>query len=180
MDQSAKLWDVVTGKAKQAFRGHVDSVNSVCFQPFSNTIATGSGDKTVSLWDCRSGLCVQTFYGHQNAVNDTAFAMRGDVVASTDADGQVRLWDVRMVAEIATINCSGPQGAACNGAAFDASGKSLAVCCDDGKLRFVDVEKRDLGHETPGHNDPVSACVFDRKGKFLVTAGADMTFRLFC
>ena len=53
MDQCAKLWDVVTGKAKQAFRGHVDSVNSVCFQPFSNTIATGSGDKTVSLWDCR-------------------------------------------------------------------------------------------------------------------------------
>ena len=81
MDRSAKLWDVVTGRAKQAFRGHVDSVNSVCFQPFSNTIATGSGDKTVSLWDCRSGLCVQTFYGHQNAVNDTAFAMRGDVVA---------------------------------------------------------------------------------------------------
>ena len=180
MDQSAKLWDVVTGKAKQAFRGHVDSVNSVCFQPFSNTIATGSGDKTVSLWDCRSGLCVQTFYGHQNAVNDTAFAMRGDVVASTDADGQVRLWDVRMVAEIATINCSGPQGAACNGAAFDASGKSLAVCCDDGKLRFVDVEARALGHETPGHNDPVSAAVFDRKGKYLVTAGADCTFRLFC
>ena len=63
---------------------------------------------------------------------------------------------------------------------FDASGKSLAVCCDDGKLRFVDVESRALGHETPGHNDPVSAAVFDRKGKYLVTAGADCTFRLFC
>jgi len=44
-------------------RGHVDSVNEVCWQPYSNMIVSGSSDKTVSVWDVRSGLCTQTFYG---------------------------------------------------------------------------------------------------------------------
>jgi WD40 repeat protein len=53
----------------------VDSVNAVAWQPFSNNVCTGSGDKTVSLWDARSGLCVQTFYGHLNAVSTIALTV---------------------------------------------------------------------------------------------------------
>lgn len=37
----------------------MDSVNAVAWQPFTNNLCTGSGDKTVSLWDARSGLCMQ-------------------------------------------------------------------------------------------------------------------------
>ena len=59
-------------------------------------------------------------------------------------------------------------------AAFDASGNTHRRLLRRRQVKsFVDVESRALGHETPGHNDPVSAAVFDRKGKFLVTAGAD-------
>ena len=121
---------------------------------------------------------VQTFYGHQNAVNDTAFAMRGDVVASTDADGQVRLWDVRMVAEIATINCS-PQGAACNGAAFDAAASrspSAATTASSASSTSRRARSATRRRATTTRCRPLP----DRKGKYLVTAGADCTFRLFC
>jgi WD40 repeat protein len=78
MDHSAKLWDLTAQKCRQSMRGHVDSVNSVCFQPFSNHLCTGSGDKTVSLWDMRTALCVQTFYGHRNAINHVAFSLKVD------------------------------------------------------------------------------------------------------
>lgn len=54
-------------------RGHVDSVNEVCWQPFSSSLCTASSDKTVSIWDTRTGLCTQTFYGHHNSVNCVAF-----------------------------------------------------------------------------------------------------------
>ena len=54
-------------------RGHVDSVNDVCWQPFSSSLCTASSDKTVSIWDARSGLCTQTFYGHHNSCNCVAF-----------------------------------------------------------------------------------------------------------
>lgn len=58
-DHTARLWDVVSQRCRQTFRGHVDSVNAVAWQPFTNNLCTGSGDKTVSLWDARSGLCMQ-------------------------------------------------------------------------------------------------------------------------
>ncbi len=51
--------DTGTGRVRQTFRGHVDSVNAVAWQPFAVHLATASGDKTVSLWDARTGLCVQ-------------------------------------------------------------------------------------------------------------------------
>ena len=58
-DHTARLWDVASQRCRQTFRGHVDSVNAIAWQPFTNNICTGSGDKTVSLWDARSGLCMQ-------------------------------------------------------------------------------------------------------------------------
>lgn len=56
-------------RCRQTFRGHVDSVNAVAWQPFTNNLCTGSGDKTVSLWDARSGLCMQV--GEQQGVGGT-------------------------------------------------------------------------------------------------------------
>ena len=102
MDHTAKLWDLTVGRCRQTFRGHVDSINSVTFQPYANTIATASGDKTVSLWDCRSGLCAQTFYGHKNAVNSIAFKPSGEQVVSADADGTVST--AAFLREVASAN----------------------------------------------------------------------------
>ena len=86
-------------KSRFTFRGHVDSVNSIQFLPFSQTFASGSGDKTVAMWDIRTSQCVQTFYGHNNAVNSCKFNIRGDKIVSADCDGITKVWDVRMVKE---------------------------------------------------------------------------------
>ena len=48
MDHTAKLWDVERAKCRGTLRGHVDSINAIIFQPFSNNICTCAGDKTVS------------------------------------------------------------------------------------------------------------------------------------
>ena len=76
MDHTVKLWDMNMKKSRFTFRGHVDSVNSIQFMPFSQTFASGSGDKTVAMWDIRTSQCVQTFYGHNNAVNSCKFNLR--------------------------------------------------------------------------------------------------------
>ncbi len=41
LDHSVRLWDVAAGKCRHALRGHVDSVNDCCWQPFSNVLCTG-------------------------------------------------------------------------------------------------------------------------------------------
>jgi len=100
MDHTIKLWDLNMPKSRFTFRGHVDSVNDVRFQPYTSMFVSASGDKTVSLWDIRTNLCVQTFYGHNNAVNSSQFSARGDLIASADCDGITKVWDVRMVKEM--------------------------------------------------------------------------------
>ena len=64
MDQSAKLWDLNTQKCRFSYRGHVDSVNTVKWKPYTNYFVTASADKSISLWDIRL-----EYNGHNNAVN---------------------------------------------------------------------------------------------------------------
>ena len=99
MDHTCKLLDLNALKHRSTFRGHVDSVNDVCFQPYTNVFASASADKTVSFWDIRTGLCVSTLYGHLNSVNKVRFSLKGDLVASCDSDGVVKVWDTRMIKE---------------------------------------------------------------------------------
>lgn len=41
LDHTVRLWDVPAGKCRMALRGHVDSVNDVCWQPFTSNVCTG-------------------------------------------------------------------------------------------------------------------------------------------
>ena len=54
MDHTVKMWDLNMTKSRFTFRGHVDSVNSIQFLPYTQTFASGSGDKTVAMWDIRT------------------------------------------------------------------------------------------------------------------------------
>ena len=75
--------NVFSERCRNTLRGHTDSVNSIEFLPFSNTLCTCSADKTISLWDARTGLCAQTLYEHQHAINHVSFNLQ---VSGTDDD----------------------------------------------------------------------------------------------
>ena len=56
-----------------AVRGHTDSVNDVCWQPFSGNICSASADNSICMWDARSGLAVLKLYGHESTCNCATF-----------------------------------------------------------------------------------------------------------
>merc|ERR1712039_1094326 len=161
-------------RCRQTFRGHVDSVNYVTFQPYSNVVLTASGDKTVSMWDLRSGLCVQTFYGHANACNQAVFNMKGDTISSCDSDGIVKLWDVRVVSEFLQID-TGKFPA--NAATFDRSGEVLAIASGDASVKTFNVDERVFVQNLEGHEDSVMDVAFEPlSNKYLLSASSDSSF----
>ncbi|MFA7241153.1 MAG: hypothetical protein WC091_13670, partial [Sulfuricellaceae bacterium] len=61
-DNSARLWDLASGKELRRFDGHGDPVNCVAFSPDGSSIATASSDNSARLWDLASGkLLVELF-----------------------------------------------------------------------------------------------------------------------
>eukprot|EP00450_Noctiluca_scintillans_P013894 CAMPEP_0194508930 /NCGR_PEP_ID=MMETSP0253-20130528/39239_1 /TAXON_ID=2966 /ORGANISM="Noctiluca scintillans" /LENGTH=578 /DNA_ID=CAMNT_0039352007 /DNA_START=31 /DNA_END=1767 /DNA_ORIENTATION=- len=176
MDQTTRAFDLQGMRCRQTFRGHVDSVNYVSFQPFSNNVLTASGDKTVSLWDLRTGLCVQTFYGHGNACNQAGFNLKGDTIVSCDADGIVKLWDVRVVSEYLQID-TGQHPA--NAAAFDHSGKVLAIASGDTSIKTFNIDDKVFIANLEGHDDSVQDVAFEpSSNKYLVSVSSDATMVL--
>ncbi|KAE8393572.1 hypothetical protein BDV23DRAFT_180627 [Aspergillus alliaceus] len=67
------------------------------------TLASGSGDKTIKLWDTKTGTELQTLKGHSGYVRSVAFSHTGQTLASGSDDITVRLWDAKTGTELQTF-----------------------------------------------------------------------------
>ena len=52
-DNTARVWETVTGKEIAALRGHEQRLTSAAFSPDGARVVTASYDKTARIWDVR-------------------------------------------------------------------------------------------------------------------------------
>jgi WD40 repeat protein len=93
-DQTAALWDAVTGAELAVLRGHHGSVRSAMFSPDGTRVVTASDDKTARLWDARSGIELAVFNGHTAEVTSAMFSPDGSRIVTASRDNTARLWDL--------------------------------------------------------------------------------------
>jgi WD40 repeat protein len=91
VDDTAKIWDVETGKELQKFEGHTKGLESASFSPDGKTVLTASDDKTVRIWDAETGKELQKFE-HTDKVLSASFSPDGKTVLTVSKDKTARIW----------------------------------------------------------------------------------------
>jgi hypothetical protein len=93
-DETARVWDALTGKAISAPMKHNGHVNSAEFSPDSRWVVTASWDKTARVWDAASGKAVSEPLIHDDPVHSAEFSPDGRWVAARLFDFTERRWEV--------------------------------------------------------------------------------------
>ena len=76
-DNTARIWNMQTGKVEYKLVGHSASVNEAVFSPEGAKVLTASDDMTAAIWDARTGNCLVRLKEHLLAVRSAAFSQDG-------------------------------------------------------------------------------------------------------
>jgi ribosomal RNA-processing protein 9 len=70
-DKIIRLWDVRSRQqVNKGFKGHMDTVTSLCIDPDGEILFSGSKDRSLKQWNIRAMLYVDSMYGHTDNVNE--------------------------------------------------------------------------------------------------------------
>jgi WD40 repeat protein/uncharacterized caspase-like protein len=98
-----KLWDVASGSAIGALKGHGRGVTKLVFSRDGKFIATAASDNTIKIWDVEKRSEVRTLTGHTSNVESIDFAPDGRLLASASDDGSTFLWDTKSGEHLLTL-----------------------------------------------------------------------------
>ncbi|KAJ3036401.1 hypothetical protein HDV00_002768 [Rhizophlyctis rosea] len=137
LDNTAKIWDVATGRLITVLEGHTDWVRSVAITPCGSWVATGSRDKSAKVWDAVGSRCLWTFVGHEDWVEAIAISSKGDVVVTGSSDTTAKIWNV----EDGSIRTSlVGHSAHVMGVAITHDGKRVVTGSYDHAIKFWNIE----------------------------------------
>jgi WD40 repeat protein/transcriptional regulator with XRE-family HTH domain len=98
-DNTARMWDVQTGKEVHRFSGHTDGVIGVAFSPDGKSAVSCGHDKTTRIWDTQTGAEARRFTG-SDGVWSCKFSPDGSYILTGGVDKIAHLWDVRSGTEV--------------------------------------------------------------------------------
>ncbi len=174
-DDTARLWDSVSGDELMVLRGHEGGVYSATISPDGSRVATTSVDSTARLWDAASGDELTVLRGHDGPVWSAGFSPDGSRVVTAGSDGTARLWDAGSGAELVVLE--GHMGIV-RRVSFSPDGRQVATASEDGSARLWDAVSGAELVVLDGHEGAVTSAAFSPGGARVVTASEDGTARL--
>jgi WD40 repeat protein len=95
---------VAEGLLIRTLEGHSYSVTAVTLSADSQTIVSGSFDKTIKVWESDFGDCLRTLEGHSSSVISVAVSADGRTVISGSSDNTIKVWDINSGDCLRTLN----------------------------------------------------------------------------
>ncbi len=174
-DNTARIWNHVTGELISTLTGHKDRVNSAVFNPDGTLVVTSSNDTTATIWDADSGKPLLTLIGHEGVVNNAVFSPDGNYVLTAGGDKTARIWDVKTGKE--SLKLTGHQDAL-NSAIFSPDGKYIVTASKDKTAMIFDAGTGQPVKTISEHRDSLLNAAFSSDGGWLATCSVDRTARV--
>ncbi|OPX57336.1 MAG: WD domain, G-beta repeat [Methanobacterium sp. PtaB.Bin024] len=102
-DNTAKIWDLQTGKTIKTLQNHQGPINSVAITPNAKTAITGSNDNTAKIWDLQTGKTIKTLQNHQGPINSVAITPNAKTAITGSNDNTAKIWDLQTGKTIKTL-----------------------------------------------------------------------------
>ena len=91
LDNTIKIWDVITGNCLKTLNGHLKEV--VCLIMINeNLIVSGSTDECIKIWDVITGNCINTLIGTSQIVLCLLKINENKIASGSFLD--IKIWDV--------------------------------------------------------------------------------------
>lgn len=92
-DNTARLWNIETGKCEHVLAGPKGHFDRIIFSNDGRHVVSTGIDHTAEVWSVTSGESVVALRGHESDVRAAAWSPDGKTIATGCADRCVRFWD---------------------------------------------------------------------------------------
>jgi len=167
IDNTARVWDLTSGKAMTTVRGHTKQIWGVDFHPDNRHVLSASWDTTARIWDVKSGEETKRFT-HPVDVNGVAISRDGKRVLTGCDNRTLYLWDALTGAELARF--TGPTGYV-YAVAFAPDGRLVACGSVDRSVHIYDMITGQTVRVLQGHSNGVTALAFSPDSRHIFSCG---------
>ncbi|KAJ3078474.1 hypothetical protein HK102_004475 [Quaeritorhiza haematococci] len=174
-DETAKIWDLTSGKEVRELRGHEKWVEAVAVTPDARHVVTGSGDDTAKVWDLASGKEVRELRGHQGTIKAVAITPDGRYVVTGSIDGTAKIWDFASAKEMRELR--GHEGWV-HAVAVTPDGRNVVTGSADGTAIVWELASGRDVCKLGGHEDEIYAVAVSPDGQHVVTGSKDTTAKV--
>jgi WD40 repeat protein len=171
------FWNLRTKEIDAVFEGHMDIICSLSLSPDSQTLASGSLDKTIRLWNLETKDLICTLAKRKDPIHSVALSLDGRLLASggenkyKSENGQkttIYLWNIDRKELIRTFL---GHNLRVNTLAFSPDSQTLASGSNDATVRLWDVNSGRELHVLEGHSSNISTVAFTPDGSSLISSG---------
>ncbi|HYG81229.1 MAG TPA: TIR domain-containing protein, partial [Pyrinomonadaceae bacterium] len=167
-DDTARVWDVETGKELRVISGHEGDVFDASFSPDGKLIFTVSTDHSVCVWDAATGDRLKKLEHEGGIIYHAAFSPDSKLVVTAGSPNVAVVWELETDKSMAlrghteTLSC----------ASFSRDGNYIVTAADDGSARVWETHTGKELAVLKGTGVRGGRAEFTPDGEFVMTYGS--------